>query len=220
MPHYLMSPKNSRQVAVAVFPAYLPLRAYALLDPIPEELLTGDVLPFDLALKKVTFTPKGSVDSDDLSSLQRPWADYQPNSLAWPLVSARLRAIIDRLACGRERHEWVSVTVRPGTEAGRPYYVLRFREQPDVLAKEASLFWPVADKPDRLVKPTFAQEKIAALSVFPYPSERWQIPSGLCVSQQVKEAAQREGLVGLSFEDLRISWNNARYFIRTVSVNT
>jgi hypothetical protein len=205
MTHYLMSPKNRRQVAVAVFPAHSPLRAYALMDPMPEELLTVDEFPFDLTLKKVTFTPNGSVDSDDLSSLQRPWADYQPNALAWPLVSARLRAIIDRIATGQERHEWVRVTVRPGAEAGRPYYVLRFREQPDVLDEEASVFWPVADKPDLLVKPAFAQEKITALTVFAYPSERWQIPSALCVSKQVKEAAKQQGLVGLNFEDLRIS---------------
>jgi hypothetical protein len=204
MTHYLMSPKNSRQVAVAAFPPHLPLSAYALMSPVPEELLTVDEFPFDLTLKKVAFIPKGSVESDDLSGLPRPWADYQPNALAWPLVSARLRAIIDRHASGQERHEWVRVTVRPGTGAGRPYHVLRFREQLDVLHKEASVFWPVAGKPDRLVDPAFAQEKITALSVFPYPSGCWQIPSGLCVSEQVKVAAKREGLMGLNFEDLRI----------------
>jgi hypothetical protein len=205
MTHYFMSPKNSRQVAVADFPAHLPLYAYALMDPVPEELLTVEELPFDLTLKKVTFTRKGSVHSDDLSSLRHPWADYQPNTLAWPLVTARLRAIIDRHASGLECHEWVRVTVRPGTGAGRPYYILRFQEEQDLLNREASVFWPVADKPDLLLTPAFAQEKIAALSVFPYPSGCWQIPSGLCVSKQVKEAAKREGLVGLHFEDLRIS---------------
>ncbi|MBO2010732.1 imm11 family protein [Hymenobacter negativus] len=203
MTHYFLSPKDSRHVAVAFFPSQLP-PSYALLDPVPAEVLTLDALPFDLVLKQVTFSKHGPEDSEDLSGLRHPWADYQPNTLAWPVVSARLRALIDRHACGREGQEWVRVTVRPATGPGRSYYLLRFTYQPDVLNEAASVFHPVANRPALLVKPVFAPEKIAGLSVFGYPSTSWQIPSGLCISREVKEAAKQEGLEGLHFEDLRI----------------
>jgi hypothetical protein len=184
---------------VAFFPPELPA-SYALMDPVPAE-----VLPLDLLLKKVTFGKQGSMNSEDLSGLRHPWADFQPNALAWPVVSTRLRALIDQQASGREGLQWVRVTVRPSGGTGRPYYLLRFTHRPDVLNEATSVFYPVANGPALLVKPVFAQEKIAGLSVFGYPSEGWQIPSGLCVSGEAKKAAEREGLEGLHFEEIRIS---------------
>jgi hypothetical protein len=174
------------------------------MDPVPTELLTANELPFDLTLKKVTFGPAGSTESDDLSGLAHVWVDYQPNSLAWPVVSARLREVIDQQASGLEHHEWVPVHVHGRGEASRPYYLLRFQQPNDVLDYEQSTFHRPDDRPALLVKPVFVQEKIAPLCVFAGDPEQWQITSHLFVSQAVRAAAKRAGLVGLHYEPCRV----------------
>jgi hypothetical protein len=174
------------------------------MDPVPAELLTAPELPFDLTLKKVTFGPTGSIDSDDLSSLAHVWVDYQPNSLAWPVVSARLREVIDQQASGFEHHEWVPVNVHGCGEASRTYYLLRFQNPNDVLDYRKSTFHRPVGKPERLAKPIFVQEKIAPLCVFAGDPQQWQITSHLFVSQAVRAAATRAGLVGLHYEPSRV----------------
>jgi hypothetical protein len=200
MSHFALSPLNRKSAAVACAPEETP-PAYTLID----SLIGVNSLPFDLTLKNVTFSRNGSKTSDDLSHLKYLWFDYQLNSLAWPVLSAKLRTVIDQQASGREHYEWISVNIHRGEEETRPYYILRLKEQPDVLDMEKSTFLRFADKPDHLIHPTFSKEKIADLCVFTCPSMDWQISSDLYVSKAIRDCAERERLVGLNFESIRMS---------------
>ena len=199
MTHFYFSPRNSRSVAIACTPE--PIIAYTLIDSIAG----FSHFPTDLKLKNLRFGAKGITESDDLTGLRYIWTDYQPNSLAWPLMSAKMRSIIDSHASGQEQHEWLTVNVYQGATNYREYYLLRFREQVDVLNFDKSYFLRFPDKPAHLCQPVFAQEKIANLCVLAAPSNDWQITSRIYVSKAVRMSAKREGLVGLNFEDIKIS---------------
>jgi hypothetical protein len=199
MSHFALLPLNRKSAAVACAPEEIPA-SYTLLD----SLVGINSLPFDLTLKNVTFGREGSKTSDDLNDLKCLFFDYQLNSLAWPVLSARLRTIIDQQASGREHYEWISVNIHRGEEETRPYYILRFKEQPDVLDMEKSTFLRFPNKSDHLINPTFSQEKIADLCMFTCPSMFWQIGAGLYVSQAIRDWAKREKLAGLHFETLRM----------------
>jgi hypothetical protein len=199
MSHFALFPLNRKSAAVACAPEEIPA-SYTLI----ESLVGVDSLPFDLTLKNVTFGRNGSKTADDLSDLKYLWFDYQLNSLAWPVLSAKLRTIIDHQASGRAHYDWISVNIHRGKEETRPYYILRFKEQPNVLDREKSTFLRVANQPDQLIKPTFSQEKIADLCVFTCPSMFWQIGAGLYVNKAIRDCAKREKLVGLHFESISI----------------
>jgi hypothetical protein len=199
MSHFALFPLNRKSAAVACAPEET-LPSHTLID----SLIGVNSLPFDLTLKDVTFGRNGSKTSDDLSHLKHLWFDYQLNSLAWPVLSAKLRTVIDQQASGREQYEWISVNIHRGEEETRPYYILRFKEQSDVLDMEKSTFLRFSDKPDHLINPTFSQEKIADLCVFTCSSMFWQIGAGLYVSKAIRDCAKREKLVGLHFESIRI----------------
>ena len=200
MTHFSISPQDSRSVAIACAPEgispYFTLMA---------DLMTLDKAPFDLTLKNVSFGKNGSIESNNLSGLKHLWFDYQPNSFAWPIMSERMREVVDSHASGDEHYDWLPVNINSGATGPRTYFMLRFNKGNDVLDTENSVFHKLNHKPDLLVKPAFSKEKIANLCVFGRPDGMfWQIPSGIYVSRQVRKTAQREGFVGLHFENARI----------------
>lgn len=201
MNYFLLSPQDSRgrDVAVACAPVSAP--PYFILM---EEMANCLRPPFDLVLKQVSFSKTGSIESDDLSNLKRPWSDYQPNSFAWPLMSLKLRDIIDCHASGEEQYEWLPINIHSEKGDSRTYFVLIFNKPHDVLDLEHSVFHRFLDKPDHLVKPVFSQQKIGRLCVCAHSETLWQIPVGVYVNQEVRDAAKREGLEGLHFERVRV----------------
>ncbi|WP_210515569.1 imm11 family protein [Hymenobacter terricola] len=200
MAHFSLSPQDSRHAAVACAPENI-LPYFTIMA----EIINQNKIPFDLTLKKVSFGKSGSVESPNLSGLKHQWFDYLPNTFAWPVMSERLREIIDYHASGDEQYEWIRVNINSETSGFRRYFMLRFKKQNDVLDLEKSVFHKLINKPKFLVNPAFSQEKIANLCVFGRPDDMfWQIPSGIYVSRQVWEDARRKGLAGLHFENARI----------------
>lgn len=51
-------------------------------------------LPFDLVLKKPVREKGDWKMVVDLTGLKQLWLDYQPNTLAWPLMSGRMQGFI------------------------------------------------------------------------------------------------------------------------------
>lgn len=94
---FFLSPLNSKSVAVACAPDGTPA-SYTLAAQM--EGLTA--LPFDLALKDILFEKNGSRKSSELGKLKHLWYDYQPNSLAWPIFSERLKKLIESLTIGEK----------------------------------------------------------------------------------------------------------------------
>ncbi|MCH5688929.1 hypothetical protein LWM68_34550 [Niabella sp. W65] len=69
-------------------------------------------LPFDLRLKSVHSKKNKLEVSCDLSGIKYLWLDYQPNNLAWPLMSGKMRMVIEENLTGKEGITWISVKVK------------------------------------------------------------------------------------------------------------
>ncbi len=180
-------------MAVACAPEDIPA-SHTLIEP-----MQGiNNLPFELILKRLVFSRGAIRKFDDLDSLKYLWLDYQPNSLAWPVLSERMRELIDRNATGEEGIDWISVMIRRGEVEARQYHILRFKQPVDVLNREQTIF---AGATDLIVRPAFDQAKVANLSVFCAPEPFWQITSGIYVSEKIKRQAKAEKLIGLHFEN-------------------
>lgn len=160
-------------------------------------------LPFELSLVKLDVGKNGLIESNDLSDLKEIWLDYQPNSLAWPLMSERMKSVIEANLTGNEQIDWVECKVKNGSEE-RAYYILRFNKMLDVLDMQKTMF---VQGTDHIIRPVLASSKIASYSIFSKPSSHdlWKITSGLYGSDVLKKAIQKEKLTGIVFEKTRVS---------------
>lgn len=196
--YYLLSGKNSKKVASAFKPVGSK-QAYELIS----ELDGKNTLPFELNLIKLTVGRNGLIESNDLSGLEELWLDYQPNNLAWPLFSERLKRIIENYLTGREEIDWISTIVKGGNEE-RVYYIPRFNKTLDVLNLEKTTFVPGTD---RIMKPVFSVDKIKSYSIFNKPSADGlkKIGHGVYTNEIVKKAIQQESLTGIVFEKTSVA---------------
>lgn len=193
---FFLSPLASKSVAVACAPEGTP--ASYMLVPQLTELSS---LPSELVLKDVLFENNGSRQSSELGKLKHLWYDYQPNSLAWPIFSERFKNLINSQTTGEKPFDWLTVTIRQNSKVSRQYYLLRFTKHQDVLDLEHSVF--AGRNSDFLVKPVFDAKKVAGLTIFSAERDGEHITSGIYVSQQIKDLARKQGLVGLNFESTR-----------------
>lgn len=196
--YYLLSGKNNSKVASAFAPEGTKL-AHELIT----ELDNVKELPFALNLVKLEVGKNGLMESSDLSDLKEIWQDYQPNSLAWPLMSEKLKSLIEKNLSGNEGIDWISVTVK-GSGEQQKYYIPRFSKMLDVLDMQKTMF---VQGTDRVIRPVFSLSKIDKYNVFHQPSaySLWKITSGLYVSEALKKAIQKEKLTGIDFEKTSVA---------------
>lgn len=196
--YYLLCGKNLAKVASAFAP-----KGTKLAQDLISELNGLNKLPFELNLVKLEVGKNGLVESSDLSDLKEIWLDYQPNSLAWPLMSEKLKSIIEDNLTGHENIDWIECIVKNESEE-RTYFVLRFNKMLDVLDLHNTMF---VQGTDHIIKPVFASSKIRAYSIFTKPSKYdfWKISSGLYVNETIKKAIQKSKLTGIDFEKTRVS---------------
>jgi hypothetical protein len=158
-------------------------------------------LPFDLNLIKLTVERNGLSRSNELSGIRDIWTDYPPNDFAWPVMSEKMKSVIDVNLSGNENIDWISCKIK-GLDEAREYFVLRFNKPFDsVLDEERTKinFYPV-----------FIGSKICALNIFTQSriSDLWKITSDLYVSETMKKALQKAKLTGISFEQTDVSYEN------------
>jgi len=196
--YFFLCGKNSPQVASAFAPEGTKL-AHRLIP----ELDNANELPFDLELVKLSSGKKGLIKSDDLSSLKEIWLDYQPNSLAWPLFSEKLKTIITMNLTGKEGINWITAKVIGNSEQ-RIYYIPRFEKMLDVLDIQKTMY---IQGTDHVIRPVFSISKISLYNIFHQPEafNFWKITSGLYVSEAIKKAIQKEKLIGVAFEKVSVS---------------
>lgn len=196
--YYLLSGKNNPKVASAFAPEGTKL-AHELIT----ELDDANELPFKLNLVKLTVGKNGLIESNDLSDLKEIWLDYQPNSLAWPLISEKLKGVIENNLTGNEGIDWISAIVKAPNEQ-RTYYIPRFSKMLDVLDTQKTMF---VQGTYRIIRPVFSLSKVGKYSVFHQPSAHslWKITSGLYVNETLKKAIQKEKLTGLDFEKTSVA---------------
>lgn len=158
-------------------------------------------VPFDLRLKRATMGKDGIEFDDDIDKLKNMWIDFQPNSLAWPMMSSRMKSsITDFSNPGKEKIVWMRVELRSPNES-RTYFVPRFEEIPDVIDEDRSVF---VSGTNHLVKPVFSASKVSNYSLFCAPRRFWEIPSGLYVTEILKGAIEDHGITGVVFEEVSV----------------
>lgn len=162
-------------------------------------------LPFDFNLKKIKEKKNGIEISDDLSGLKIIWNDYLANSLAWPLMSQKLRTVIDENLTGNEKIDWLSCKIKTIKEE-RIYYILRFNKLLDVLDLNKTMF---VSGTDSIIKPVFSLNKVQRFGIFmaatPGEAELWRITSGIYVSETLKKAIQKEALTNIDFTKVPVA---------------
>lgn len=197
--YYLLSCKSGNG---PVSSAFAPKGTHLAQDLI-KELDGQDSLPFKMKLAKLDVGENGLVRSDQLDGVQETWRDYQPNSLAWPLFSERLKTVIVDNLSGAEGVDWIAAKVAGPVEE-RLYYIPRFNRALDVLDHQRTLF---VEGTDHVIRPVFSHSKVKDYHMFPKPlsHDLWRITSGLYVSQILKSAMQKAKLTGLDFEKTRLA---------------
>lgn len=156
-------------------------------------------MPLDFKLVRVKETRNGLIIDDNLTALKKVWLDYQPNSLAWPLMSEKLKNIIGANLTGNEQIDWITCNIRNGDEV-RLYYIIRFNKKMDVYDMKKTVF--MDETKEDVIKPVFSYSKIKYYSVFPRPSfyDFWKIPTSFYVDEDIKKRIQKEKLTGIKLE--------------------
>jgi hypothetical protein len=168
-----------------------------------KELNGSNQLPFELSLVNISVGKNGLIKSEDLTGIKEVWMDYQPSNLAWPIMSDRLKSIVESNLTGNENLDWVTCKIKSDKEERR-YYIPRFNKMLDVLDMQKTLF--VKDT-NHVIRPVFALSKINAYSIFHAPAnfDLWKITSGLYVSEKMKKAIQKQKLTGMVFEKVSVA---------------
>lgn len=196
--YYYLSWIQNRQVASAFAPI-----GTRLDHELIEEIEGINELPFELKLVELTVEKNRVVQSNDLSGIDPIWLDYQPNSLAWPLMSEKLKSLVSDNLTGKEGISWIIARIS-GNGEYRNYYIPRFESMLDVLDEQKTMY---IKGTDRIIKPCFSLAKVNSFSIFHKPSaySLWKITSGLYVSDELKKAIQKEKLTGIDFEKTSVS---------------
>lgn len=195
--YFLISWKHKSRLASAFV-----LNEAKLDHELISDLEESTIMPFDFELRKVIEVKDELIIGNDLSELNELWLDYQPNSLAWPLMSDKLKFVIENNMTGNEEIDWISCKVKSNKEH-RIYYILRFNRLLDVLDMKKTMF---VQGTDHIIKPCFSLSKIKSFSIFSKPSAHnlWKITSGLYINEKLKKAIQKEKLSGLDFEKISV----------------
>jgi hypothetical protein len=196
--YYFLTIKNYLEIASAFAPEDVKLS-----NELIPELDGKNELPFSLQLVKLSVRKKGLIKSNDLSKLDNIWLDFQPNSLAWPLMSEKFKKLITENLTGNESVNWISVQVN-GICESRLYYIIRFEKMLDVLDVNQTIY---VKGTDRIITPYFDMEKVKNYTIFHKPMSNglWKITSGLYISEKLKQLITKEKLIGPAFERVRVS---------------
>jgi hypothetical protein len=195
--YYFLSWKNSAQTASAIYNSE---------DQVAHELIPKlkgkNSLPFNFILKRIKEGKNKIIIDNNLEELEEIWLDYLPNGFAWPLMSEKLKSVIQINLMKNEHIDWIECKVNNGNEE-RLYYVLRFNKMLDVLDIEETSF---VSGTDVIIRPVFSFSKINGYTIFTLPSSHdlWRIPSGFYVSEKLKKEMQKEKLTGLDFSKVPV----------------
>ncbi|MBL7881289.1 MAG: hypothetical protein JNN23_15760 [Chryseobacterium gambrini] len=194
--YYLLSWKDEKEPSASAFPP----EGTKLAQDLISDLEGINTIPFELDLIKLDIGKNGLIKSSDLSGIKELWKDYQINRFAWPLMSKKMKSVVENNLTGNEGIDWLEAKINAPTEQNT-YYIPRFNKELDVLDLEKTMF---IEGTDHIIKPVFAASKIDMFSIFTKPSSL-KITSSLYVNETIKKAMQKEKLTGISFEVTRIA---------------
>jgi len=195
--YYLLCGKESKKKDLAS--AFAPKETKLAHQLIPE-LENVCEISFEFELVKLSIGRNGLIKSNDLSSLEEIWLDYQPNSFAWPFFSEKLKSVIEENLTGNEGIDWITAKIN-GNGEQRIYYIPRFEKGLDVFDLEKCVYNKVTYS---VIIPCFSSEKVKLYSVFIRPDD-YKITGALYISGALKKAIQKAKCTGVSFEKTRVS---------------
>ena len=190
MMNYYWVSINSRVSTVAYAPKGTP-SSHELITEIED----NSALPFSLQLHEVCI--KDKLEKGELSD---NFYDYQPNSLAWPLMSERMKSIIVAHLTGLEHIEWKDVIIE-GSTTSKMYYIPMFTSELDTLNIAKSIFVPSSGV---VLKPCFKKDEVEKYAVFHGYSKFWKITTQIYVNEDIKKGLMDSKLKELSFSRITI----------------
>lgn len=190
MNYYWLTVNNNLVSTVAFAP-----QGTALSHELISEVENDNTLPFSLKLHEVTVGDK--LVKGELSD---HFSAYQPNSLAWPLMSEKMQSVIASHLTGLEQVEWKEVTVE-GRTSSRLYYIPFFTSELDTINMAESIIVPSSGI---VLKPCFKREKIEKLAIFHGYSRFWKITTQIYINEEIKNELIDSHLFELSFSRINI----------------
>lgn len=160
------------------------------------DLIGKTEVPFNLFLRCPVKKDGKWEMSNDISHLKHLWLDFQPNTLAWAIMSEKMKSIIEKFLTGKECIVWMEIKINGNNET-RIYYLPRFEKELDVLDFEKTKF---VKGTNHIIIPCFSLEKIKNYGLFYKPQMFWEVAGGLYVSEQLRKAMEKEKLTGIDFE--------------------
>ncbi len=196
--YYQISSKIKRSHAIAISNSETKL-SY---DPAIEVVQQGHIF-FDFVLKKYTPVTKTQGEySDDLSDLDTLWLDYLPNNLMFPLMSERMKEIINSCLKGNEGITWLPVMVKSDFEQ-KLYFVPKFERKLNVLNSQKTKY---VKNTDLIIMPVFSFLEIAKYALFSNSGDDFNIPRIIYTNGAVKRKIIKEKLIGVYFEKIYNIW--------------
>ena len=131
-------------------------------------------------------------------SMTGVFQDYQANDLGLPLMSSKLKSIVDSSIC--EMHRWESSLVRIGNSEKIEYFIPRFSNAIDVICREKSkiINGPIGEV---IMKACLEEGKVGDLEFFPLTSSSIR----LIVSSRLKEKIEENNLTGIEFSSVPVA---------------
>ena len=188
------SAKNEDNTKIAYAPSDTPL-AHELVSKVSNM----KELPFDFELKSVKVDTQGLSILNDNEQEYVP-VDYLPNSLAWPLMSNKMRDVINGLLMGTEKVEWVKAKIKT-KEQTFLYFIPVFKTKLNTLDINKTMFVP---NTDHIIKPVFNYRKASKYLIFHGHSLFWQITSEIYVSNLLKLELLKKSLSGIQFQEIKM----------------
>jgi len=127
-----------------------------------------------------------------------PLRDYQANSLACPMMSSRLKAVIDKHLTGKECLSWIKVRINTYRDQVI-YCVPWFKVGLDVIDPQKTLFTPSG----HVIRAHLSLSKTEGLSFFPLRG--LPLTCSVVVCEKIKRDVEREKLTGMSFSKMLAS---------------
>lgn len=190
MNYYWISINNDKVSTVAYAPEGTPVPHNMI-----EVMENREDVPFSLELREVFIASKLIV-----GEISDVFYDYQPNSLAWPIMSERMKSIIASHLTGFECVEWKSIIIN-GKGISKKYYIPMFTRKLDTLNISESVYVPVSGI---VLKPRFDKEKTKNLSVIHSPNLFWQISTQIYVNEEIKRDLINSGIKELCFSRVKV----------------
>jgi len=120
--------------------------------------------------------------------------DYQSVIHGFRLCSQRLKILLENNKSPVDKIQWLDATVTWNGET-RPYYILHFFEDTDVIDPVLSRWNPVRKAYDALPK-VYDREKIGNLNIFSFP----QSFLGLTVRAHILSEIKKQKMTGMTWE--------------------